>query len=144
MDLPPIHIVSNLLDVYFQHVHRSFPFLPPRETIDALLSSSSSLSEGSTCLMLALCAYAGRLSPSPESANNAMSAFADDTGKIAADLWYEQARTGMNSMIRKGSKLETVQTMLLLALRDHGKGNESQAWLLVGESRACGRFLRYG
>jgi hypothetical protein len=57
---------------------------------------------------------------------------AGDAGKVAADLWYEQARIVMNASLRKGSKLETVQTLLLLALRDHGKGNEGQAWLLVG------------
>ena len=137
VDLPPPHIVSYHLDIYFHHVHPSFPFLSPRSSIDALLSGSESFSpsEGTTGLLLALCAYSGQLSPSIDASNNGGFGFggAGDARKIATDLWYEQARTVMNASLRKGRKFETVQTLLLLALRDHGKGNEGQAWLLVGK-----------
>ncbi|PBK89054.1 hypothetical protein ARMGADRAFT_350456 [Armillaria gallica] len=127
IDLPPQHILTNLIDVYYTHVHPSYPLLPPRHLIEPKLTAPT-VSEGTTCLMLALCAYAGRLSPS----NPALTVFGGDPSKIAADLWYEQARTAMSALLRKGSRLESVQTLLLLALRDHGRGSEGQAWLLIG------------
>ncbi|KIY72301.1 hypothetical protein CYLTODRAFT_323481, partial [Cylindrobasidium torrendii FP15055 ss-10] len=64
-----------------------------------------------------------------------------DPGKIASDLWYEQARTAVSKIMRKGCKLETVQTLLLLAMRDHGNGAEGQAWLLVGAAVRIGQEL---
>ncbi|KAK0444279.1 uncharacterized protein EV420DRAFT_1751901 [Desarmillaria tabescens] len=127
VDLPPEHILTNLIDVYYTHVHPSYPLLPPRHLIEPKLTAPT-VPEGTTCLMLALCAYAGRLSPS----NPALTVFGGDPSKIAADLWYEQARTAMSALLRKGSRLESVQTLLLLALRDHGRGSEGQAWLLIG------------
>jgi len=54
-------------------------------------------------------------------------------GMIAADLWYEQARTSLSVLLKKESSLELMQATLLLALRDYGKGSESQAWVLVGK-----------
>ncbi|KIM91768.1 hypothetical protein PILCRDRAFT_43668, partial [Piloderma croceum F 1598] len=62
--------------------------------------------------------------------------------KIAADLWYEQARSlVMNHLRRAGSSLESIQTLLLCALRDQGKGRESQAWLLFGLAVRMGQDL---
>jgi len=54
-------------------------------------------------------------------------------GIIAADLWYEQARTSLSALLKKESSLELVQATLFLALRDYGKGSSSQAWVLVGK-----------
>jgi len=54
-------------------------------------------------------------------------------GKVAADLWYEQARSSLSVLLKKESSLELVQATLLLALRDYGKGSGSQAWVLVGK-----------
>lgn len=136
IDLPPPHILSNLIDVYFQYVHPSFPFLPPRSSLDTVLSSPTPRSEGTNTLILALCAYSGRLSPSLDAMSSSSFGAAGDAGRVAADLWYEQARTALNASLRKGSSVEAVQTLLLLGLRDHGKGNEGQAWLLVGTARA--------
>ncbi|KIK57370.1 hypothetical protein GYMLUDRAFT_172857, partial [Collybiopsis luxurians FD-317 M1] len=69
-----------------------------------------------------------------------------DPAKIAADLWYEQARGVIHALLRKPPKLETVQALILLALRDYGKGGvvgggESQAWLLVGMAIRLGQEL---
>jgi len=129
-ELPPQHIVSYLLDVYYLHVHPVFPFLSSRSELDGLLIAPT---EGGTGLLLALCSYTGRLSPSLGNPSIAVSfGVAGDAGKIAADLWYEQARKVLNKSLRLKSKIETVQALLLLALRDQGKGNESQAWLLLG------------
>ncbi|ESK94819.1 nitrogen assimilation transcription factor nira [Moniliophthora roreri MCA 2997] len=192
MDLPPSHIISNLLDVYYGNVHLSFPFLPSREGMNFVLNINEggfdagigrTLDEGTTCMLLALCAYTGRLAPGmsiglglrPNTENphgvgigsegeNVASngvtqvlsssktdgigggrlgfVFGHEAGKIAADLWYEQARTSLNSLLRKPGRLETVQALLLLALRDHGKGAEGQAWLLVGLAIRMGQELQ--
>ncbi|KAF9062985.1 hypothetical protein BDP27DRAFT_1232797 [Rhodocollybia butyracea] len=69
-----------------------------------------------------------------------------DTSKVAADLWYEQARGAVNLLLRKPARLETVQALILLALRDYGKGGvagggESQAWLLIGMAIRLGQEL---
>ncbi|KAF9465952.1 fungal-specific transcription factor domain-containing protein [Collybia nuda] len=83
-------------------------------------------------MLLALCAYSGRLSPSLDSTTSGILGGTGEAGKVAADLWYEQSRTAVSADMKKGSSVETVQTLLLLSLRDHGRGFESQAWLLVG------------
>ena len=137
----------------YSHVHPMFPFLPERKAIDALALVASSptssngttgtdgmqASEGTTTLLFVICCYAGQLS---SSSSDTLSTFSTLTNapnlggianKIAADLWYEQSRTMvMNRLRRGGSSLEGVQTLLLCALRDQGKGRESQAWLLLG------------
>jgi hypothetical protein len=130
-----------------------FPFLPERKAVDALAKVASSptssngptgtdrirASEGTTALLFAICGYAGQLSPSCSDTPSASSTHTSTpnlggiANKIAADLWYEQSRTVvMNRLRRGGSSLEGVQTLLLCALRDQGKGRESQAWLLLG------------
>ena len=131
-DLPPIHILSGLLDVYYQHVHPSYPVLPCRTSVDAVIISPSGKSDIWSTLMLSVCAYSGRLSVSanPTSISSGMGGLA---GMIAADLWYEQARTSLSVLLKKESSLELMQATLLLALRDYGKGSESQAWVLVGK-----------
>ncbi|THH18800.1 hypothetical protein EW146_g2246 [Bondarzewia mesenterica] len=161
IELPPPHVLSQLIDIHYLHVHPTLPILPPKSTLSYMLTSSlnptstspsASASEAHICLILALCAYSGRLSPSVgHSLSSSVTPMQTPThdhavlmammgglspGKVAADLWYEQARTAMNAALRRRGCVETVQTLLLLALRDWGKGNEGQAWLLVGESFA--------
>lgn len=131
IELPPAHILSQLLDVYYQHAHPSYPLLPSRTALDATIASPSDRSEKWSTLMLSICAYTGRLSMSTNPAL-ALAGTGGLAGKIAADLWYEQARCSLNTLLKKGGSLELVQASLLLALRDYGKGNESQAWILVG------------
>ena len=53
--------------------------------------------------------------------------------KITADLWSKQACTLVMNHLQRGSLLEGMQTLLLCALREQGKGKESQAWLLLDE-----------
>ncbi|KAK2467911.1 hypothetical protein APHAL10511_000206 [Amanita phalloides] len=127
LELPPPDILSKMVDVYYSNVWPTFPFLPTRPTVESLLSSMHVQSEAFSTVLLALCAYCGRLSPSCED-----SLVGGDAGIVAADLWYEQARTGVYTCIRKGSSVEVAQALLLLALTDHGKGNETQAWIFVG------------
>jgi hypothetical protein len=150
--------MSHLLDIHYDYVHPIFPFLPDRSVVDDLGKSASATTansigitgetrthatEGNIALLLAICGYAGQLSPSSDTASTP-SATKPSTilgggiaNKIAADLWYEQARSlVMNHLRRAGSSLESVQTLLLCALRDQGKGRERQAWLLFGE-RLC-------
>jgi len=47
----------------------------------------------------------------------------------------------MNRLRRGGSSLEGVQTILLCALRDQGKGKDSHAWLLLGLAALVGQDL---
>jgi len=110
--------------------------------------------DGNTVLLLAIRGYTGQLSPSSSdytsfSGNASTHASATTNAaanvnpsatpgggvasKIAADPWYEQSRTlVMNRLRSGGSSLESVLTLLFCALRDQGKGTESQAWLLLG------------
>lgn len=134
IDLPPSHTLSRLLDIYYQYSHPSYPLLPCRAALDAMLLSPACKSELLSVLVLSICAYSGRLSPSTHPASNSLAAPTGGlAGKIAADLWYEQARTALSALLKKGSSLELVQASLLLALRDYGKGSENQAWVLVGK-----------
>jgi hypothetical protein len=105
-----------------------------------MLASPSGKSEIWSTLVLSICAYSGRLSLSTNPAANSIAGAGGLAGKIAADLWYEQARTSLSTLLKKGSSLELVQASLLLALRDYGKGNENQAWVLVGK-RNCSLSL---
>ncbi|KAK7435767.1 hypothetical protein VKT23_019465 [Stygiomarasmius scandens] len=247
-ELPPLHILSALLDVYYTHVHPTFPVMPERTWVDGVLASSTystsatdksshkdkgraqgtsmGLDEPTTILLLALCAYTGRLSPgtvfqgatssasssSSNGGNTGLSGILGTLGvgigrsdgtnnlphlssnsrsnantmpgnmnmetlltssasRIASDLWYEQARTGLNRLVRKRSGwrsfssswsqsqsqpklsgsgegpsksnagVEPIQICLLLGMRDYGKGNESQAWGLVGMAVRMGQEL---
>jgi len=150
--------MSHLLDIHYDYVHPIFPFLPGRKVVEDLGKCASATSansvgtmretsthatEGNMALLLAICGYAGQLSPSsdttftPSATKPSTMLGGGIANKIAADLWYEQARSlVMNRLRRAGSSLESVQTLLLCALRDQGKGRESQAWLLLGE-RLC-------
>lgn len=136
-----------MVDVYYNNVWPTFPFLPTRPTLESLLLSAPVQSDAFSTVLLALCAYCGRLSPSSEDG-----LVGCEAGNVAADLWYEQARSGVYMCIRKGSSVEVAQALLLLALSDHGKGNETQAWILVGngfplnfhEFKVDPSKLRYG
>lgn len=112
--------------MYYHNVHPILPFLPLRSTLNSLAltntSTDNNLSEPNLVLLLALCAYTGKLSPSSATSASTSSLSGlgiDNAGKIAADLWYEQART----------TLESVQTLILCALRDHGRGGRYQMWI---------------
>lgn len=127
VELPPVHIQHHLAQIYLRDVHPIFP----------LLSRSAILARSPIpqSLVLALCSYCSCLSPSlglgMEGAN--VSSAVGDATRIAADMWYEQARSMVvNEKVRKRSDLETIQTVLFLVLRDQGRGKESQAWLLMG------------
>lgn len=136
LELPPPHILSKMIDVYYNNVWPTFPFLPTRPTLESLLPSIPAQSEAFSTVLLALCAYCGRLSPSSEDG-----LVGGEAGNVAADLWYEQARSAVYMCIRKGSSVEVAQALLLLALSDHGKGNETQAWILVGMAVRVGQDM---
>lgn len=141
IDLPPPHIISHLVEVYYRDVHPLFPVLGPKTSqtsvspVEAVLGNGTGGDvEGNTALVLAMCAYTGRLSPSSASSLPAQpkSTPSNDAGKVAADLWYEQSRTLMMRRLRGKSSLEGVRTLLFCALRDQGRGREGQSWLLLG------------
>ena len=127
IELPPVPVQHHLAKVYLQCVHPIFPLL----SRTAILSRATK----SRTLILALCSYCACLTPS-EDENSCPIAKAMGTGdasRIAADMWYEQARAHvMNQNVRRPADLETIQTLLFLVLRDQGRGNESQAWILMG------------
>ncbi|KAF7355750.1 Nitrogen assimilation transcriptional factor nira [Mycena sanguinolenta] len=77
--------------------------------------------EASPMLLLALCAYTARLAPPAVPT------------RVAADLWYESASALLSSALRRTVvQPDAVQTLLFLALRDHGRARESLAWRGVG------------
>ncbi|KAJ7182720.1 hypothetical protein C8R43DRAFT_940827 [Mycena crocata] len=114
-DLPPPNVRATLLATYRTAVHPSLPILSPAQC--------TSLSDTHTpMLLLALCAYTARLAPPAASST-----------RVAADLWYESASTLLNATLRRRSvQIDAVQTLLLLALRDHGRGRDAMAWRGIG------------
>ena len=89
--------------------------------------------------MMALCAYSACFSPTLGGAASNVAALGEDNaaaGGILADIWYEEARGMLLTFtLRKRCGLDTVQALVLLAMREHGKGQDFQAWLLLGENR---------
>ncbi|KAJ7705505.1 hypothetical protein B0H17DRAFT_1326281 [Mycena rosella] len=119
-DLPPLHVRSTLLATYRAAVHPSLPILSPGQT--AAFSAPDAAPADSPMLLLALCAYTARLAPPSASPT-----------RVAADLWYESAAALLTAALRRAAiTTDTVQTLLLLALRDHGRGRDAQAWRGVG------------
>jgi hypothetical protein len=143
------HTMSPLLDVYYKYVHPMFPFLPARDVVDDLASiasinahadPSTAGTDGNVALLLAICGYTDQLSPSspnttlaPSSSTHAnanpnlnpSTSLGGIANKIPADLWYERAFTLATNRLRRGSSLKGVQTLLLCAPRDQGRGVES-------------------
>ncbi|KAJ7887508.1 hypothetical protein B0H14DRAFT_1235256 [Mycena olivaceomarginata] len=114
-DLPPPHMRAALLDTYRTVVHPALPILSPSQC------ASLPALEASPMLLLALCAYTARLAPPAVPT------------RIAADLWYESACALLSSALRRAVvQADTVQTLLLLALRDHGRARDALAWRGVG------------
>ncbi|KAJ7719091.1 hypothetical protein DFH07DRAFT_947186 [Mycena maculata] len=127
-DLPPPHVRAALLATYRTAVHLSLPILSPAQiaTLDAgpsaTCSSTSNAQTTSPMLLLALCAYTARLAPPAASPT-----------RVAADLWYESASALLASALRRPVvHIDVVQTLLLLGLRDHGRGRDAMAWRGVG------------
>ncbi|KAJ7088701.1 hypothetical protein C8R44DRAFT_751803 [Mycena epipterygia] len=120
-DLPPPHIRAALLATYRAAVHPSLPILSPAQCASLSLDANVT-SALSPMLLLALCAYTARLAPPAASPT-----------RVAADLWYESAAALLSSDLRRAAiQTDAVQTLLLLALRDHGRGRDAQAWRGVG------------
>ncbi|KAF8214072.1 hypothetical protein K438DRAFT_1802822 [Mycena galopus ATCC 62051] len=114
-DLPPAHVRAALLDTYRITVHPSLPILSSTQC------ASLSALEASPMLLLAMCAYTARLAPPAVPT------------RVAADLWYESASVLLSSALRRAVvHPDTVQTLLFLALRDHGRARDALAWRGVG------------
>lgn len=95
-------------------------------------TSNSTFSSTTTNIRTGLNMNIGLTAGSRSNAKTAMNP-SSTAGRIAADLWYEQARTMLMRRMRgKGSEIEGVQGLLVCALRDQGVGRESQAWFLLG------------
>ncbi|KAJ7472386.1 hypothetical protein B0H11DRAFT_2237048 [Mycena galericulata] len=129
-DLPPPHVRAALLATYRAAVHPSLPIISPAQIVSLDASSSSAPStsnmpttvDTSPMLLLALCAYTARLSPPAASPTRA-----------AAELWYEASSALLvSTLCRATIHIDAVQTLLLLALRDHGRGRDAMAWRAVG------------
>ncbi|KAJ6560395.1 hypothetical protein B0H19DRAFT_1147519 [Mycena capillaripes] len=116
-DLPPPHVRAALLGTYLAAVHPALPILSPAQCASAAALEA----EGSPMLLLALCAYTARLAPPAVPT------------RVAADLWYESAASLLASALRRAVvQTDAVQTLLLLALRDHGRARDALAWRGVG------------
>src|SRR5258708_458626 len=140
IELPPVPVQHHLAKVYLQCVHPIFPLL----SRSAILSRATK----SRTLVLALCSYCACLTPSDEGNSSpiAKAMGTGDASRIAADMWYEQARAHvMTQNVRRPADLETIQTLLFLVMRDQGRGKESQAWILMGRwlKRRLGLVILY-
>ncbi|KAJ7100696.1 hypothetical protein B0H15DRAFT_899587, partial [Mycena belliarum] len=115
VDLPPPHVRAALLATYHAAVHPSLPVLSHAQAAAFSVASPPD----APMLLLALFAYTARLAPAPT--------------RVAADLWYESALTLLTAALRRAElSTDVVQTLLLLALRDHGRGCDAQAWRGAG------------
>jgi hypothetical protein len=144
IQLPPKDVQNHCIETYLKFVHPQFPLLD-----EAQLRSYASQngSQGSTpkpsfvptsrILMLSLCAYSACFSPTLGGAASSVTALGLDNasaGGILADIWYEEARSMlMSSTLRRRCGLDTIQAVVLMAMREHGKAQDFQAWLLLGE-----------
>ncbi|KAJ7768253.1 hypothetical protein B0H16DRAFT_311602 [Mycena metata] len=114
-DLPPQHLCAALLAAYHTDVHPSLPILSPTQC------APPNPLEATPMLLLALCAYTARLAP-----------LAVPT-RVAADVWYESASALLFAALRRAVvSFDVVQTLLFLALRDHGRARDAMAWRGIG------------
>jgi hypothetical protein len=138
--IPPKQVQDHLIQIHLQHVHPLLPFVD-RDQLLAYVSAESPAqmtdpSPPSRTLILALCAYSacfsptfGGLAPDIDSLNDESTA-----GGSLAELWSEAARsTLMVSTLKRRCGIDTIQTIILLVLRDHGKAQHFQAWLWLGQ-----------
>lgn len=146
IQLPPDDVQNHLIETYFLHIHPQFPLLDEhqlrnyanREAIRADPNHPKLSNPPSRILMLALCAYSTCFSPTLGGAAAAVGALGvehSSAGGVLADIWYEEARTTLfSSTLRRRCGIDTVQTIVLMAMREHGRSQDYQAWLLLGES----------
>jgi hypothetical protein len=139
IETPPKEVQDHLIQLHLLHVHPLLPFLD-RDQLVAYVSAEttaqkSDRSPPSRILILAICAYSaclsptlGGLAPDVDSLNQESSA-----GGSLAEFWAEEARsTLMASTLKRRCGIDTIQTIILLVLRDHGKAQHFQAWLWLG------------
>ncbi|KAJ7628567.1 hypothetical protein FB45DRAFT_40568 [Roridomyces roridus] len=126
-DLPPSHIRAALVATYRAAVHPSLPILSPAQIASlesATAADPSPTVNMSPMLLLALCAYTARLAPPAASPT-----------RVAADLWYESASALLSSALRRATiRVDAIQTLLFLGLRDHGRGRDALAWRGIGSA----------
>jgi hypothetical protein len=139
IQVPPKQVQDHLIQIHLQHVHPLLPFANGEQLLAYVSGENPAQMTNqmppSRILILALCAYSaclsptlGGLAPDIDSLDQERSA-----GGSLAELWAEEARsTLMASTLRRRCGVDTIQTIILLVLRDHGKAQHFQAWLWLG------------
>lgn len=137
---PPRDVQYYLVEHVTAHYQSLLPFL----TIDGLRSSKTSQDDLavphdatllSANLILATCAFGLCVAPSAGGLTTHVDSLEADVkagGSLSA-IWSEQVKTSVLSDVLRGKyTLDTVATMILIALREQGDSNDSQAWLWTG------------
>lgn len=108
---PPLPVQDHLFDIYFAHVHPTFPFVERSEILRGQANPLLQL-----CVLLVAMMYAVE---------------DDFGGQAASERIYEQ----IGSLLQKdiaAPRICTVQSALLLALWDIGCGRTSRSWVYIG------------
>lgn len=139
---PPRDVQHYLMEHVAVHYQSLLPFL----TLDGLRSNTVSQDDlavpqdamlPSANLILATCAFGLCVAPSAGGLTTHVDSLEADVkagGSLSA-IWSEQVKTSIMSDVLKGKcTMDTVATMVLIALREQGDDNDSQAWLWTGES----------
>ncbi len=136
VQLPPKDVQVHLLHVYLETVHPEFPLLDESEIWRYMESSS----DGGTPslprnLIFAVCSYAACFSPNCGGLAASINTFGGDSaGGTLAEIWSEEAWTSLLTVeLRRRCSLDAVQTLCLIALRELGKGQDFQSWIMLGE-----------
>ncbi|KAF7313845.1 Nitrogen assimilation transcriptional factor nira [Mycena chlorophos] len=120
---PPPHVRTALMATYRDSVHPSLPIISPRQIAD-----KGSALDGTPMLLFAFCAYTARL-VSPAASRI----------EVDSDSWYESAFALLHVALRRPAvDVDVVQTIVLLALCDLGRGRDVLAWRSVGVAIRAG------
>jgi hypothetical protein len=124
------------MHVYLDVVHPLMPLLDEAELWRYMETPSD---EGTPTLprnlIFALCSYAACFSPNVGGIASSINTFGGDSaGGTLAEIWSEEVWTSLLTVdLRRRCSLDAVQTLCLVALRELGKGQDFQAWVMLGE-----------
>ncbi len=137
VQLPPKAIQVHLMQVYLDTVHPQIPLLDEGD-LRAYMEGpdANGTAKLPRNLILAICCYSACFSPTCGGLAPSINTFGGDSaGGTLAEIWSEEAWNSVFAVdLKRRCSLDVVQTLCLIALREGGKGQDFQAWILVGQS----------